>query len=174
MYKFVAGFSGVRRISDGAFIPDAPGNRDWQEFREWLAKGNTPLPSDQPSLDEVRKSAFAAVDAAAGRARTHYITSAPGQDGTYLMKAEQAAAYRAAGYPADASPWLLIALEAQATGQTPQEVADLVLATRDAWILKAAEIEAARIGGKRNISAAATVEEVEAALNAAVGKLKTL
>ena len=42
-------------VSDGAMIiatksviPNDPSNRDWQEFFEWIGKGNTPVPK-QPS-----------------------------------------------------------------------------------------------------------------------------
>lgn len=37
---------GVIRLDDGAHVPDAPDNRDWQEYQRWLADGNTPLPTD--------------------------------------------------------------------------------------------------------------------------------
>ena len=40
----------VRRIEDNAFIPFDPANRDFQEYQEWIALGNQPLPADeQPS-----------------------------------------------------------------------------------------------------------------------------
>lgn len=36
----------VIRISDGACIPCADGNADYEEFKAWMADGNTPLPAD--------------------------------------------------------------------------------------------------------------------------------
>ena len=38
--------TGVLR-SDGVWIPIAPANTDYQEYLEWLAEGNEPLPADE-------------------------------------------------------------------------------------------------------------------------------
>lgn len=35
---------GVIRLADRACIPENTGNRDWQEYQEWLAAGNVPEP----------------------------------------------------------------------------------------------------------------------------------
>ena len=34
----------IKRLSDGASIPFADGNTDYEEYKQWLAEGNTPEP----------------------------------------------------------------------------------------------------------------------------------
>jgi len=36
----------IKRKSDGAFIPFDPANRDYQDYLDWVAEGNTPEESD--------------------------------------------------------------------------------------------------------------------------------
>jgi hypothetical protein len=55
MYKLLAR-GGVRRLRDGAAIPDDDTNADRQEYLKWLADGNTPdaadpLPTPPPTPD---------------------------------------------------------------------------------------------------------------------------
>jgi hypothetical protein len=53
MYKLLKDVRGnianvVVRTSDGACIPFAEGNTDYQAYLKWLAEGNQPLPADEP------------------------------------------------------------------------------------------------------------------------------
>ena len=43
MYKSI-GINSVKRLSDNACIPFADGNIDYEEYKLWLADGNTPEP----------------------------------------------------------------------------------------------------------------------------------
>lgn len=43
IYRLAPG--GVIRVSDGAFIPEDEGNRDYREYLDWCAQGGEALPS---------------------------------------------------------------------------------------------------------------------------------
>ena len=47
MYQLTSGDT-ILRLSDNAFIPQDPGNRDFAEYTAWLAGGNTPEPAPAP------------------------------------------------------------------------------------------------------------------------------
>ena len=47
MYQLTSSTS-IIRLSDGALIPQAPGNRDYREYLDWLEAGNTPEPAPPP------------------------------------------------------------------------------------------------------------------------------
>lgn len=51
MAKFKLLKDGVKR-EDGANIPNDPRNRDWQEYQDWIALGNTADPEDQPPVED--------------------------------------------------------------------------------------------------------------------------
>lgn len=134
-----------------------------------------------PTLAEAQASAHASIDAEAGAARARYITVAPGQEATYLTKETQARAYKAAGYPsASVASYPMVEAEALAIyGDTPaaadiQVACDGIIAQADAWITTAAQIERARIGGKRAVTAATTTAAGETARAAAVAELGAL
>jgi hypothetical protein len=48
MYQLTDSSETILRLTDGAFIPRAPGNRDYREYLDWLEEGNTPLPAPEP------------------------------------------------------------------------------------------------------------------------------
>ena len=43
MYKLI-GTKSVKRLADGACIPFADGNRDYEKYKQWLTEGNIPEP----------------------------------------------------------------------------------------------------------------------------------
>ena len=47
MYQLTTGDT-ILRLADNAFIPAAPGNRDYREYLDWLSEGNTPEPAPPP------------------------------------------------------------------------------------------------------------------------------
>jgi len=124
------------------------------------------------TLDELQAAKNAEIDACAGAARARYITVAPGQEATYILKAQQAAAFKAGGY-AGTVPGLVQA-EIDATGATAQQAADDILAQEAAWAYKAAQIESARRRGKVAVGAATDAVGVIAARDAAVAELGLL
>lgn len=82
------------------------------------------------------------IDIAAGEARARYISVGAGQEGTYLIKAQQAKEYADANYTGDVP--LFIQVESEATGLTPQQCADMILATQAQWFYIASQIEKVR------------------------------
>ncbi|MDH0100119.1 hypothetical protein N7320_02165 [Stutzerimonas stutzeri] len=83
--------NGVIRLSDNASIPNAEGNRDWQEYQVWLADGNSPLPVPPPTEEQLR-SIWKAERAAAVEAIV--VTTAAGNifDGDETSQARMARA----------------------------------------------------------------------------------
>jgi len=56
-YQLTTGTS-IKRLSDGAFIPNDPGNRDYREYLEYLEAGNTPEPAPTPPPPPPSYTAF--------------------------------------------------------------------------------------------------------------------
>ena len=128
----------------------------WLENRDgvWISSDDVAVQAIIDAFDPLpyaKKEANEKIDGAAGKARARYITWQPGQESVYQLKREQAHAYIAAGYPSDASPWPLVDAEAQARGATAQVVADEIIAIANAWVQKAAQIEAIRMAAKAAI-----------------------
>lgn len=117
------------------------------------------------ALPNTRTLAQERIDRLASEARGRHITTGTGQEATYQLKADEAAAYIAAGRPADTSAYPLLTAEATATGATVSDLADAVRLMRQQWVQLAAYIEGARMGGKVAVQAATDLPAIEAALS---------
>jgi hypothetical protein len=136
----------------------------------------TPPP---PTLQQARTEAGLKIDGEAGAARARYITTVPGQSETYMSKAADAAAYKAAAYPfASLASYVWVQAEAVAiNGASPtsaqvKAAADSILAAQAGWVALGANIEQARRAGAVAVAAASTVAAVQAAQAAAIATLQ--
>jgi hypothetical protein len=57
MYQLTTSAS-IIRLSDGATIPNDPGNRDYREYLDWVEAGNTPEPAPAPPPPPPSYTAF--------------------------------------------------------------------------------------------------------------------
>lgn len=108
------------------------------------------------------------IDAKAGAVRECYITIAPGQEATYMLKAEDARNYKAAGYTGTVPP--LVNAEATATGTTATQATDRILYEQEMWRQLAAMIEGTRRAGKIAVSNAVE-EQRETIMNGVLAQL---
>ena len=111
-----------------------------------------------PTLEAVKAAAVERINREAGDERARYITVTTGQSATYIEKQKEAERY-AAGSD---GPFYYLEAEAEATGDTVEAVAALVLETADAWTRLNAAIEGKRRGALVAVDKATTAEEVEA------------
>lgn len=124
------------------------------------------------SLAAFASDMLAHIDAKAGYVRAQYITIAPGQEATYMLKAQQARDYIAAAYAGAVPP--LIAAEMGATGADAPTACAAIVGQESAWGELAAAVELARLSGKRAVRAAATEADAAAALAVAIEQLNGL
>jgi hypothetical protein len=68
MYK-LTNHTSIQRLADNASIPSDHANRDYADYLEWLAAGNTPEPVDAPTSDE-------SMAALSGTVQTHLDATA--------------------------------------------------------------------------------------------------
>lgn len=138
---------------EGRFPPkELVPSMDWREVPDecvegWLDFGGQAVPPDHIALLHDR------IDIAAGKARARYITVAPGQEVTYMLKGQQAEAFKAAGYQGTVPA--MVEAEANAVGCTAQEATDDILSQQAAWVVKCAQIEQTRRSWKLTVSTSA-------------------
>ncbi|MDF2981413.1 MAG: hypothetical protein K0Q69_1185 [Devosia sp.] len=135
--------------SSGLFI-----GREGQDLGEFVDELNTPW---QPPLDAVKAELRERIDTEAEATRRKYITPGAGQALTYQQKAAEAARLQGDPVP-DAAGYPLLAAEIGITAPTLAEVGQVVRAAHEAWMVLGAQIEAARLGAKKAIDLATTIE----------------
>ena len=105
----------------------------------------------------IRLYAETMIDAQADRLLEPYISLTPGRAMTYLAKEAQATAFLAATDPNPAD-YLLIAGEVGITADTPQAVAETILAMSRSWHAMGAAIETVRLAAKKSAREAQSPE----------------
>lgn len=139
----------------------------------WRGEGDSFYDLSKPPLEHTRAEALYAIDKAAGETRARYITIAPGQEASYLIKERQAEAFKAASYRVDAIPPMIQA-EMDAANLSAQAAAEFILAQRDAWVTMAAAVESARRKGKVGVGMALTLKDIYEARDTALRRLAGL
>lgn len=139
----------VKYIASGIAFPLSDGNADYEEYKTWLALGNTPEAADIVIIpkSELLKKIDSDVDKiyadAVGNRTTEYQTAE-----------SEATAYKAALYtgavPSCVASW------ATASGLSNQAAADNILAQATAWRGAVSAIRAQRLSAKAAVNANST------------------
>lgn len=130
------------------------------------ANGNPILQAyPAPALPDQKTAALKQIDDDAEALRGLYITANSGQIATYIMKFNDASAFKTAGYTGTVPG--LVQSEMAATGQTAQQAADAIIAQYTAWNTLAASIETVRRTAKVAVGAASDSAGVQAGVTAA-------
>lgn len=109
---------------------------------------------------DYQNTAKTKIDLIAGNIRTRFLTSVPGQEITYLSKANEFRNYVSLGSPEDLSSYPWIKAEVEAHGINPdnpnwsevQSIVSAVLTVADNWTIVGTAIEKIRIKSKRAVS----------------------
>jgi hypothetical protein len=113
-------------------------------------------------LTRLKERRKAAIDAEAERQRLRWITPGAGQAMTYQAKVDEVRALAIDGEDPDPSHYPMLSAEVGITAATLQDVAGVVMAAYQQWQMIGATIEAIRLGAKRAVELAETVEDVAA------------
>lgn len=135
----------IVRLSDGALIPVAEDNGDYQQYLQWQALGNQAKVEDlTPALESAKASVGLKIKLY-GADRRIQLTGpiGPPESASWTEKERQAKAYMASGNPADAP---MLALESSVRGVTLDFLVRVVLGNAEG--LRLAEAYFAGIQGR--------------------------
>ena len=130
---------------------------------------------DNPTLDDLKRQAKTQINSvAAGLCIKHTRIGNLGH--IHLLKAEQAQAFKDAGYPndnLDDYPW--IQQESIGLNKSAKKVADTILAKRDEWTkIIGPAIERERLKGRQKVKAAKSEKGIATARDAAIKALQDI
>jgi len=111
------------------------------------------------TLERHREAILARIKQVSGETRAKYISVIPGQEMIYLAKEAEAAAF-VAGEQGD---YPFLSAEVGETGETLDQVAQVVLNLAAGWRAIGANIEALRVRANAAVLAAETIAEIDAA-----------
>ena len=125
-------------------------------------------------LPLLQKEYIDLVNKVAGETRIKYVTNVPFQEAAYQMKEADTRRYKADGYPSDLTLYPFTAFEADATGLTPTQAADLVIAQADQWVLLSAMIEGLRRKATVSIEAVTDWQQVSVVAQSYIAQLEAI
>ena len=128
----------------------------WVTVGKMIGSGSDGLPTliDLPTIPTAtrRQSACAAIDHAAGNARSHFATNSAFIESEYQRAYDTAVAWINSGYQGEApAP---VKSDAEAYGRTEQEAARFIKATGDYWFNTLDNIRDIRLKGKQAVETA--------------------
>lgn len=129
---------------------------------------------DIGNLGTLKESCINQIDATAGMVRSRFITTVPGQEATYMMKAQEARDIKLLNYVVDLINYPLVAAEIEATGEQLSQCVNNILMVENQWRQLAAIIEKERRFGKIGVNAAQTTVDAIVAKNSAIGSLDNI
>lgn len=147
-----------RHLPRGAFT-DAAGTRHpgavldlWSDL-DLADIGVTRAPAPPVPLAEIKRQIKAHIDRQAEVERARYITLGGGQAMTYQAKSAEAVRF-AGDHAPQADDYPLLAAEVGVTGETLQQVAQVVINMHAQWQVVGGLIERARLSAKAAVDAA--------------------
>lgn len=159
MYKLTRDNNSIIRLTDGAHIPMAPGNRDYREYHEWLSQGNSPQAADVPTLAVLKQQKQLEI----ARKADEYLAAMAAEYGAYekLTWDQQALEADALVKDAGASAPLVRAI-AQGRGMDPLVLAQRIVANRAQWVVLSGMVVGKRLSYQDALDKAMTPAAVEA------------